>query len=66
MVGVGIRGLLRKWLELSGGIARVDLKDFGDDTVVGAGALFNVAEGFSFVTGYSHSDDADQLLKLST
>ena len=55
---IGLRSMVGDNVELTGSIGYADVGDFGDDTTVGVGALYNFTENFSVGLFLEFADDA--------
>lgn len=55
---IGLRGMIGDSFELTGSIGYSDVGDFGDNTVFGAGMLYNVTDNFSVGFFVELDDDA--------
>lgn len=56
-VGLGLRALPVEQLELNLGVNHVDFGDSGDDTILGAGFLYNFNESFALGLSGNWGDD---------
>lgn len=56
-VGLGLRTAPVEQLELNVGVNHVDFGDGGDDTILGAGALYNFNDSFALGLSASWGDD---------